>query len=629
MRIMTVGVADFSLFLYVLLATNALGATNVVSSPDEGRLLAAIAQGGWVGIGFHGTLTLTNTLTITNNVVLDGSGVAATISGGNAVQLFYVASGASLTISNLTLANGSCLVTNGASGTPADGGAIYNDSGGVTLVGCILTNNTAQSLIVGGTGRGGAIFNNGGNLSLYQSVFTGNSAAGGGEGGSSFSGGDDKGLGGAIYVGNGTVMIAGCSVIQNLCQSFSELESEPSSMGGGLFQSSGSLTITNSSFTLNQAYGAIGDASVPYYYGPAYGGAAAFVGGTQTIEHSQFIYNQATGGASAYGGGVYCAAMCAVNDTTFSGNQALGGEVAVVGCPGSGGGIYNGGTLTLNHCSIYANFAEGGGDDSMFGSNGGGLGAGIFNAAQLAATNCTIAINSAVGGTGLFGSGSPSGNATGGGVFNNTGAACLGMNLTIANNNCSGVVSGCQIANDEGTFDLHNSIIAYSGTYSNALGPITDDGYNLCSDGSANLTGASSFNHTDPLLGPLGNYGGPTLCVALLPNSPAINNADPNDFPSTDQRGYLRSVGTGPDIGAYEYGSVLPGAPYLSASTSGNSVLVSFAAFPSNVYRLQWSSNLTTWTDYCTNGPVTNPITINLSIGKQDFSHCYFRLRMQ
>lgn len=635
-------------FLHFVLSTGtvrAVGPTNVVSSPDEGSLLAAVAQGGWVGASFNGTLTITNTISITNNVVLDGSGFAATVSGGKAVQLFYVVSGASLTISNLTLANGSCLVTNGPAGTTADGGGIYNDGGMVTLVGCTLTNNAAQSAIVGGLGRGGAIFNNSGTLSLYQSVFSGNSAVGGGNGGSSGEGGSDEGLGGAIYNGNGTVLIAECSVIQNLCESVSELFSTVSSMGGGLFQSSGTVTITNSRFILNQAQGGIGNESAPYFYGPAYGGAVAISGGTLTIAHSQFTNNQATGGAGAYGGGVYCAARCAASDSVFFGNQALGGGEGSFGFPGCGGGVYNDGTLVLNRCSFFANLAEGGEDfASSPGDVGGdGLGAGIFNAAQLAATNCTIALNSAVGGPDNYNLpvARRSGNAIGGGVFNNTGSACVCLNLTIASNNCSsapglppyflsagGVLSGCQIANTNGTFDLHNSIIAYSGTNSNAYGPITDDGYNLCSDDSANLASGSSFNNTDPLLGPLGNNGGPTLCLALLRNSPAIDHADPNDFPSTDQRGYVRPFGNGPDIGAYEYGSVLPGAD-LIASISGNNVVVSFPAFPTNLYRLQWSTNLATWADLSTNGPMTNAMTISQTVSKLAFSHCYWRLLVQ
>ena len=70
-----------------LVVTNSIGTTNMVHSSDEASLRAAIQIGGWVSLGFNGSVTIANTLTITNNVVLDGSGVAATISGGDAIRL--------------------------------------------------------------------------------------------------------------------------------------------------------------------------------------------------------------------------------------------------------------------------------------------------------------------------------------------------------------------------------------------------------------------------------------------------------------------------------------------------------------------------------------------------------------
>jgi hypothetical protein len=61
------------------------------------------------------------------------------------------------------------------------------------------------------------------------------------------------------------------------------------------------------------------------------------------------------------------------------------------------------------------------------------------------------------------------------------------------------------------------------------------------------------LNDTDPKLGTLGNYGGPTLTIPLLIGSPAIDAADSVSCPATDQRGLPRPYGPACDIGAFEY----------------------------------------------------------------------------
>src|SRR6185369_7143564 len=68
----------------LLVVTN--GVSNPVNVCDEPSLRAAIAAGGWIQFGCSGTITLANPITISNNVVLDGSLVNATISGGGTVR---------------------------------------------------------------------------------------------------------------------------------------------------------------------------------------------------------------------------------------------------------------------------------------------------------------------------------------------------------------------------------------------------------------------------------------------------------------------------------------------------------------------------------------------------------------
>ncbi len=103
-----------------------------------------------------------------------------------------------------------------------------------------------------------------------------------------------------------------------------------------------------------------------------------------------------------------------------------------------------------------------------------------------------------------------------------------------------------------GTLAFRNSILAYSGTNHNTWGTITDAGYNMSSDGSANFNSGSSFNFTDPLLGPLADNGGPTLTMALSAGSPAVDFGTSVGAPNTDQRGFARPSGLGVDVGAYE-----------------------------------------------------------------------------
>ena len=89
---------------------------------------------------------------------------------------------------------------------------------------------------------------------------------------------------------------------------------------------------------------------------------------------------------------------------------------------------------------------------------------------------------------------------------------------------------------------------------------VTSLGHNLDSDGTCGLNGPEDLsNVVDPILGPLADNGGPTLTIALLPGSPAIDAGDdsvlgaPHNL-ATYQRGpsFPRLQGTHVDIGAYE-----------------------------------------------------------------------------
>jgi hypothetical protein len=127
--------------------------------------------------------------------------------------------------------------------------------------------------------------------------------------------------------------------------------------------------------------------------------------------------------------------------------------------------------------------------------------------------------------------------------------------------------------------NLCNTILAYSTSGSNCWGTVSDYGHNLSSDNSAGFSATGSLNNTDPILGPLDDYGGPTLTMALLTGSPAIDGGNTATAPATDQRGRSRPYGAAADIGAFE-----SSAPFIvKGNISGSTEVVIFSAGSTNV----------------------------------------------
>ena len=142
---------------------------------------------------------------------------------------------------------------------------------------------------------------------------------------------------------------------------------------------------------------------------------------------------------------------------------------------------------------------------------------------------------------------------------------------------------------------LLNSLLAYNSP-SNILGTLTDAGHNLSSDFSYLLSGPGSASGLDPKLGPLANNGGPTLTLALLPGSPAIDAGNTAAAPPTDQRGVPRTYGQAADIGAFEY--------WLTASAmaaQGGGVDIRAFGIAGQTCCLLVSPDLTGWTATATN----------------------------
>ncbi|MBV8529523.1 MAG: hypothetical protein JOZ75_14525 [Candidatus Dormibacteraeota bacterium] len=185
------------------------------------------------------------------NVTITGNGPGSTIidAGGQTNRVFQVDSGATVSISQMTLQNGTLPVPIGNGG----GAILINGAGTVTVNNSVFTNNN------GGIQLGGAIFNFGGTLTVLNSTFDGNNRSG--DGGaigtlgaltvsnSTFTGNSASGEGGAIFSNGGesTVTVINSTIANN------SVTGGGSGNGGGMTAVTGTITVTNTIVAKNTA----------------------------------------------------------------------------------------------------------------------------------------------------------------------------------------------------------------------------------------------------------------------------------------------------------------------------------------------------------------------------------------
>lgn len=286
-------------------------------------------------------------MTVSDSLVIDGSisGERVEIDGDRFYRIFRVTDdflaldsvvvrGARASRGGGVLVDGAELrVTNSvfedneANGDAADqgGAAIYNASGTVTVADSDFNTNRAS----GSAGSGGAVFNNGGTLTVTNTTFVFNTArrAGGAieATGSSITmltdvdfedneAGTSPGNGGAFHItGAGDAVIRGGLVTEN----------EAASEGGGFWNGTGTMSITETTFIGNVALGSAADNG---------GGALFNSGGRLEVDSTTVAENVASGAASSGGGILNADGELIVTSSTFTENVAsrAGGAIEAI-----------------------------------------------------------------------------------------------------------------------------------------------------------------------------------------------------------------------------------------------------------------------------------------------------------
>ena len=278
--------------------------------------------------------------------------------------------------------------------------------------------------------------------------------------------------------------------------------------GGAIYNLGGTITISGSNF--------YGNSTTSVTSGD--GGAVANNGGTITISDSFFDWNSA-----AYSGGAIFSeeGNISVTNSEFRNQNAYNSDGGAIFIYASGGIV---GSL-FTACTFKSNQAD---------NHGGALHVDTVQITRI--KNSTFFDNTA---------------NKGGGVWNDS-------NLTLTNNTFSGNTAryssdGSAVHNWQYILNLNNNILANSGTGWDCVNEGTvNDTNNLIEANDPNNRCGIPLITADPMLAPLGDYGGPTETFDLLPGSPAINAGDDATCTATDQRGVQRPVGSHCDIGSVE-----------------------------------------------------------------------------
>jgi len=360
-------------------------------------------------------------------------------------------------------------------------GSASGDGGAVLNADAKLTLDDVTISHNAATGSGGGVYAPDGGLKIDGSTFDHNTAA------------NAAGLGGlnvvvtwSTFDANHASVYGGGLYTFGLTMAHSTVSNNIADAGfGGLAVGGGQGTIQRSTFESNSA--------------PTGGGVVVQAGGGSKLilDGDSIVNNTASCNAAGFGTQTFAGdATVQILNSTISGNSITTGA-----CTSGGGGVLNlgPGTLTIANSTISGN------------TSANAYGGAVFNAGTLVFLNATVAENDPSGsGVGIYGDDS--------GLWGGTGATSFAN--TIVSNNANGLNCG-------------------------GTGTFTSQGHNLESDDACYFGQPSDQVEIDPLLQPLGNYGGPTQTMLPQLGSPAVDHGDDavckaKPIGGKDQRGFKR-----------------------------------------------------------------------------------------
>jgi Fungalysin metallopeptidase (M36)/Bacterial Ig-like domain (group 3)/Fungalysin/Thermolysin Propeptide Motif len=272
------------------------------------------------------TITLSNSLTIGQNITITGLGAASlAVSGNNSVQGFFIQPGVTANISGLTIED--CYCSAYTPGSNYNNGGAVTNSGSLTLSNCMLTSNSAA--------YGGAGVLSSGMLTLNDDTFTLNTAG--------VSGGALN-----VYTG-GTAAVNNCTFFANTSQKY----------GGGIL-ALGGVTMTNTTIAGNIANN----------NGGGVYNESNFSGGSYSMDNCIVAGNSSPTGpdtdCTSNSDPFSAVNYCLVGDT--SGYSSSGGGNNLTGSPGLASSLANNGGPTQTLALLAGSAAIGAGDPGQTGT---------------------------------------------------------------------------------------------------------------------------------------------------------------------------------------------------------------------------------------------------------------------